>query len=86
MLFKNNRALDDRSLVGYAAQVGLDIRKFENCLQSGRKAGVVDDDVQAGMARGIMGTPSFLVNGRILVGAQPLEVFQRQIDRELAAR
>ncbi len=84
VLFKNNRSLDDRSLVGYAAQVGLDIRKFENCLQSGRKADVVDDDVQAGMARGLVGTPSFLVNGRILVGAQPLEVFQRQIDRELA--
>ncbi len=86
VLFKNTRALDDRSLVGYAAQIGLDIRQFETCLQSGRKADVVDDDMQAGMARGLMGTPSFLVNGRILVGAQPLEVFQREIDRELADR
>ncbi|MEE8192801.1 MAG: thioredoxin domain-containing protein [Gemmatimonadales bacterium] len=85
VLFKNNRALDNRSLAGYAAQVRLDTRRFEACLESGEKSGVVDDDVQAGIARGIMGTPTFLVNGRILVGAQPLEEFQRQIDRELAA-
>ncbi len=85
VLFKNTRALDDRSLVGYGAQVGLDMRRFETCLESGEKAGVVDDDVQAGIARGLMGTPSFLVNGRVIVGAQPFEIFQRLIERELAA-
>jgi len=86
LLFKNNWALDDRSLVGYAAQAGLDTRQFENCLTSGRKSDVVDDDIQAGIARGIMGTPTFLVNNRILVGAQPLEMFQREIDRQLTTR
>jgi protein-disulfide isomerase len=86
LLFKNNWALDDRSLVGYAAQVGLDTRHFENCLTSGRKSAVVDDDIQAGIARGIMGTPTFLVNNRMLVGAQPLEMFQREIDRLLTAQ
>ena len=83
VLFKNNRMLDDRSLVGYAAQVGLNTRVFEDCLQSGVKSAIVDEDVQAGIARGLQGTPSFMVNGALIVGAQPIEVFQRYIDREL---
>ncbi len=84
VLFKNNRALDDRSLVAYAAQTGLDPNRFQTCLESGVKAEVVDEDIQAGIARGIMGTPTFLINGRIIVGAQPVETFQREIERELA--
>lgn len=83
VLFKNTHALDDRSLIGYAGQLGLNVPVFRACLESGRKSDVVDDDVQAGLARGLMGTPSFLVNGRMLVGAQPAEVFTRHIDREL---
>lgn len=86
VLFKNNRALDDRSLVGYAAQIGLELGKFRECLESGAKSDVVDDDLQTGLARGLMGTPSFLVNGRVLVGAQPAEVFERYIEREMEAR
>ncbi len=84
VLFKNNRMLDDKSLVGYAAQVGLNTEVFEACLESGAKSTVVDDDVQAGIARGLQGTPSFMVNGSLIVGAQPAEVFHRYIDRELS--
>jgi protein-disulfide isomerase len=83
VLFRNTRALDDRSLIGYAARLGLNVPIFRACLESGRKSDVVDDDIQAGIARGLQGTPSFLVNGRVLVGAQPAEVFERHIDREL---
>ena len=68
-----------------AAQVGLDMRRFEDCLRSGGKSEVIDDDIQSGIARGITGTPTFLINGRVIVGAQPVETFQRAIDRQLAA-
>ena len=85
VLFKNNHALGDPSLVGYAAQVGLDMGRFEECLRSGDKSEVIDDDIQSGIARGITGTPTFLINGRVIVGAQPVETFQREIDRQRAA-
>ena len=84
LLFTNNQALDDESLVRYASRVGLNGSWFEECLESGAKANVVDDDIQAGIARGLTGTPTFLVNGRVLVGAQPTEMFQRHIERALA--
>jgi protein-disulfide isomerase len=83
MLFRNSRALDEASLLRYAAMMRLNTEVFEDCLESGVKSDVVDDDIQAPIARGLAGTPSFLINGRVLFGAQPTEVFQRAIDREL---
>jgi predicted DsbA family dithiol-disulfide isomerase len=32
---------------------------------------------------GLSGTPSFFINGRLLVGAQPYESFAQVIDEEL---
>ena len=42
-------------------------------------------DALAGDSWGVSGTPSFFINGRLLVGAQPYEVFVQIIDAELAA-
>ena len=41
-------------------------------------------DVEAGQAVGISGTPAFVVNGRLLPGARPIEDFVALIDAELA--
>jgi predicted DsbA family dithiol-disulfide isomerase len=35
---------------------------------------------------GITGTPGFLINGRVLTGAQPIEEFEAIIDQELERR
>ena len=50
---------------------------------SGRPAAAVAADVQEGTRLGITGTPTFFINGRLVVGALPLEAFQRIIEREL---
>ncbi|MEN8145614.1 MAG: thioredoxin domain-containing protein, partial [Gemmatimonadota bacterium] len=82
VLFENRTTLDVPSLKEYAAQLGLDRPRFEACLDSGEKADLVQADFQEGIANGVRGTPTFFVNGRSLVGAQPLEVFERIINRE----
>ena len=33
---------------------------------------------------GVIGTPTFFINGRVISGAQPLESFTRTVDEELA--
>ena len=48
-----------------------------------RQAGVAD--VEAAREAGISSTPAFLINGVLLVGAQPVEAFERVIERELRA-
>ena len=82
-LWANSTKLDVADLKGYAGTLGLDTAAFGQCLDSGRHAGLVDRDMEAGQAYGVSGTPAFFVNGRPLVGAQPFEAFQQVIDDEL---
>lgn len=67
----------------YAASVGLDQVAFEQCLSSGKMADRVQQDLQNAQRDGIKGTPSFLINGTMVEGAQPFSVFQQAIERAL---
>lgn len=67
-----------------AQQLGLDAKKFDSCLDSGRMASVVKKDMAAGQSAGVSGTPAFFINGVMLSGAQPEEAFRKIIDQELA--
>ena len=84
LLFANQKALAPEQLVSYASQIGLDMDKFNACLDSGSKAEEIAADQKAGAAAGVTGTPAFFINGRFLSGAQPLEAFSQIIDEELA--
>lgn len=67
----------------YAEQLKLSSKEFTACLDSAKYAAAVQADVEEGTRLGITGTPTFFINGRLLVGALPLESFQKFIDREL---
>ena len=84
ILFANQDALDTASLKKYASDLGLDTSKFDSCLDNGSKKAVVDADAQKGASLGVSGTPSFFINGKMLVGAQPYSAFKQVIDAELA--
>ena len=66
-----------------AAALGLDSARFNTCLDDHKYKSVVDADAQSGSEAGVNGTPAFFINGRLLSGAQPFEMFQRLIDEEL---
>ena len=72
------------TFVGYAGDLGLDTAAFEACLSSGKFDGTIQQDIAAGQKAGVSGTPSFLINDQLLVGAQPYQVFQNAIDTVLA--
>ena len=44
----------------------------------------IKEDIEEGHRVGVIGTPGFFINGRLVSGAQPLEAFARVIDDELA--
>ena len=71
-------------LKAYAKELALDEEAFNECLESGKYAAQVTADTNEGRANGASGTPSFLINGKLLKGAQPFEVFKSIIDSELA--
>ncbi|TSC73997.1 MAG: DSBA oxidoreductase [Parcubacteria group bacterium Gr01-1014_44] len=70
-------------VVKWASQIGLDMGKFNSCLDSGKYRAEVDKDMADGTAAGVSGTPAFFINGRLVVGAQPFSAFQEAIEAEL---
>ena len=65
---------------GMAGDLDLDQAEFDSCLDDGKYADRVAADSEEGIAAGLASTPSFLINGMMLAGAQPFEAFQQQID------
>lgn len=84
LLFEHSPDLGPEKLVAYAKDVeGLDVAAFESCLDEGRFRDEVQQDLEAGRAAGVTGTPAFFVNGIPMSGAQPLEKFVEVIEGEL---
>jgi protein-disulfide isomerase len=82
-LFEHQEALDRASLEKYARELGLNIEKFKGALDSNKFEAQIAADAAEGRRVGAEGTPTFFINGRQLVGAQPLETFKSMIDEEL---
>ena len=85
-LFANQQRLSTADLKQYAADLGLDAARFNACFDSHKYGPLVDADIAAGTDVGVNGTPAFLINGRMISGAQPFEAFKKIIDEELAAK
>jgi protein-disulfide isomerase len=85
-LFDNQSRLTDADLKQHAASVGLDRAAFNACFDARTFRNDIDDDIAAGAAVGVSGTPSFFINGRQVDGSQPYENFKRVIDEELASK
>lgn len=83
-LFTESPKLAPDDLKRYAAQAGIDVKKFDDCLSGGVHKTALQKDIDEGTRLGVSGTPAFFINGRPLTGAQPLEAFARIIDDELA--
>lgn len=83
-LYRNAPKTSPDDLNKYAAEAGLDAAAFELCLASGKFDAAVQANVEQGKQAGVGGTPAFLINGRLLGGAQSLDRFTQLIDEELA--
>jgi protein-disulfide isomerase len=59
-LYASTAALQPRALPGHRAALGLDEKAFARCM-AGEALASIRDDVTAGMALGLRGTPSFFV-------------------------
>ena len=79
-------AFSKDKLKTYAADLRLDPAKFSTCLDSGKFASLVESETTNLQSLGVTSTPSFLVNGQPLSGAQPFETFQKAIETERSKR
>ena len=82
-LFASPSQLSDDDLARHAQALGLDVERWRRELRSDRAQERVDGDIRLAEQLGVRGTPSFMINGRLLTGAQPLSSFKTLIDEEL---
>jgi protein-disulfide isomerase len=86
-MIRNADKLGGDAIVGYAKGVGLDMKKFEACLNSDFYKPAIDKDIAEGNVAGVTGTPSFVVGrldkgrlvGQRLVGAMPYAQIEAKI-------
>ena len=64
-------------------RLNLNPAEFENCLTSEDSQEAIVADLDEARRLGINGTPSFVINGKLLLGAASLEEFTNAVEREL---
>lgn len=82
-LFANQSALTRPDLERYAKELGLDPAKFAKDMDDPKLNEEIESDKKLGNSLGASGTPTFFINGRQLVGAQPFEKFKEIIEEEI---
>lgn len=76
-------AFTNGKLKGYAKKIALNAGQFNQCLDSEKSLKTVEGETAVAAFLGARGTPAFFLNGQMMVGAQPFEVFEAAIEKEL---
>ncbi|HEU0106217.1 MAG TPA: DsbA family protein [Vicinamibacteria bacterium] len=87
LLASNADKLAPEAVLGYAGEVGLDLKRFQACLAADRFAALLQKDLDDAVAVGVSGTPTFVIaktapgamQGVRIVGAQPFAAFDQKI-------
>ena len=85
-LMEVNGDLMPADLSKRASDVGLDAAALTSCVDSKKYEPLITAAYNEGAALGVTGTPAFFINGRMLVGAQPIDQFRQIINDELARK
>ncbi|MFN3308491.1 MAG: DsbA family protein [Anaerolineales bacterium] len=73
-----------KRLEAFAQALGLNIDQYNQCMKEKRYQDKIDEGIAFGRQNNIGGTPSFLINGKVIEGAVPYQVFQQEIEAALA--
>lgn len=80
-LFADKSKRSEADFVAIATELGLDVDKFKtDWAAAGAK---VQADMTMCRSHGVGGVPGFLINGRLMSGAQPFPTFKKVIEEEL---
>ena len=77
---ENQGAFNKDNLKKFAEELGLDTSAFNECLDLGKYTQLIQDESSMASSIGVRSTPTFLINGQALVGAQPFAIFEQTID------
>ena len=83
-IFAQQGSLSFDNLQSWALDQGLSQAQLTSCMDDAASRQEITADLNEGSGFGITGTPSFVINGELLIGAQPYNVFSAAIERALA--
>jgi len=83
LLLKKSPQLDRKSLAGYAKEIGLDIKKFTDALDTMKHSKLIERDKKLAVDMDLYNTPTFFINGRKVVGNRSYEYLKKIVDEEL---
>jgi len=83
LMVEHPKDLSKEGILALAADAGLDVSALRAALDSHAFADAVTEDRAAADALEFTGTPSFLINGRPVRGALPIEALRPVIDASL---
>lgn len=88
MLFTNQTGenvgdFSKENLIRYAEALGMNTQDFESCINSEKYKAKVEQDAKQAGADGVNATPTFLINGVKMEGAQPFSILKELIEKAL---
>src|SRR5262249_14182594 len=79
-LFSDQQKLGTDAYDQYAKDLGLNMDKFHAAITSHKFKKVIDEESAAGTKLGARGTPTYFINGKVMVGAQPFDAFKTRVE------
>ncbi|TNF49046.1 hypothetical protein EP232_01785 [bacterium] len=81
-LFENFNRLNEEKITSIAADLNLNMERFNRDRANPELANLINRDLQQGQMAGVRGTPTIFINGKLLSN-RSLEGFSQAIEREL---
>jgi protein-disulfide isomerase len=96
-IFANPKGLGSEDLSRHAQALGLDLGRFQQCLDSGKQADEIRTDIADGRQAGVRGTPTFFLgltnpnDSKVIAlitlrGAKPFPSFKEAIESLLSSK
>jgi protein-disulfide isomerase len=82
LLFANQTDLSNDALNAHARKLGLDPEMIEAAMNDTDRQTRVIDDQRLGVAMGVQGTPTFFINGVMMMGIESAEAFQGLVNSQ----
>jgi protein-disulfide isomerase len=83
---ENLGAFNKDNLKKFAVTLNLNAEQFNQCLDSGKYTDLVKSQTSMAQNLGVSSTPTMVINGKVLLGAQPFATFQQVIDSDLSGQ
>lgn len=74
----------DATFEALAGKLGVNVPTWRSCLSSKSIHSLIEADMDRAKRAGVESTPSFIVGGRLIEGARPLDVMEKAINDALA--